>query len=341
MLLPFSLLYKSGVILHNKIYDLGLKKISRFDVPVICVGNLSVGGTGKTPMVEYLLRLLTPDHKVATVSRGYRRRSKGVMIATDNITSDDIGDEPMQFYTKFKNTNVVVGEKRADAMQMLLQQHPDTEVIILDDAFQHRAVAAGLNILLTEYNNLYNTDYYLPAGQLRDLKSNSAKADIIIVTKCPDELTDSDAKIVINVLQLLPSQKVYFTAYHYGKPLGFLSKKEASLNDCNSALLVSGIANPAPLAAYLKRHDISLKIKSFADHHAFNLNDIKSIIQLFEQMPGNKKWIITTEKDAMRLKNFESMLAGLPVFIIPVEHRFLFSQEESFQQQVFGFIKSK
>lgn len=341
LLLPFSWLYQAGVVLHNKTYDWGFKKSTSSNLPLICVGNLSVGGTGKTPMVEYLLRLITPHYKTATISRGYKRESRGVLIANDNTSVSDIGDEPMQFHKKFPQAKIVVGEKRVDVLDELMQKYPETEVVILDDAFQHKAIQAGLNILLTEYDNLFTDDYYLPAGQLRDLKENYKKADIIVVTKCPETITTEDKKNVLNRIKPLSNQAVYFTAIRYGAPYQIFTTASSSLNKIENALLVTGIANPKPLISYLKRHDISLKVNSFPDHHKFSQNDIDLLKEQFQTINNKNKIILTTEKDAMRLSLFDESLKDFPVFAIPVEHQFLFDEAQSFNNNILQFINNK
>lgn len=341
LLLPFSWLYQTGVIIHNKIYDWGWKKSEAFDLPVICVGNLSVGGTGKTPMVEYLLRLLSSQYKVATISRGYKRQSAGVLIANENTTAADIGDEPMQFHSKFPAVKVVVAEKRAEGIQEVVKQFPETGVIILDDAFQHRAVKAGLNILLTDYNNLFTQDYYLPAGQLRDLKCNYTKADIIIITKCPAELSVPRKYHVIKQIKPLLNQKIYFTTFNYSTPYNIFTRQTISLTEVKEAVLVTGIANPQPLTSYLKRHDIGLKVLSFPDHHKFSQSDIDGVKEAYQSIKQQNKIIITTEKDSMRLKEFVNSLQALPVYALPVQHHILFDEGDDFNNLIYRFIQNK
>lgn len=341
LLLPFSWLYKAGVLLHNKTYHWGLKKSQTFRLPVICVGNLSVGGTGKTPMVEYLLRLLTPNFSVATISRGYKRKSKGIFISDQNTTAKEIGDEPMQFFTKFPAAKIVVGERRVEAIKELLDHFPATQVIILDDAFQHREVKAGLNILLTEYSNLFTDDYYLPAGQLRDLKQNYRCAEIIIVTKCPPGISKNEQNRIIQKLNPTPTQLIYFTTISYRQPYNIFNDFQAPLKTVKNILLLTGIANPQPLIDYLTQYDVRIETVSFPDHHRFRERDIDKVIEIFKLINDQNKIILTTEKDAMRLKEFDQKLQNLPVFAIPVEHQFLFNNENDFNDVILKFIKSK
>ena len=341
LLLPFSWLYRAGVVLHNKMYDWGWKRVTESQLPVICVGNLSVGGTGKTPMVEYLLQLLSPGYTVATISRGYKRISVGVHIAGSHTLAKDIGDEPMQLHSKFPDVKVVVGEKRVDAMTQLLQQYPQTEVVVLDDAFQHRAIAAGFNLLLTDYNNLFTDDYYLPAGQLRDLKKNYKKADVIIVTKSPAKLSSAERDGIIGKIKPLPHQSVYFTTLQYGKPYHIFAGLRKSFEAGDGLVLVSGIANPQPLISHIKRHDISLDVVSFPDHHRFTPKDIEHVKKRLAACHQKNKYIITTEKDAMRLKAFEEELSEVPVYAIPIQHQFLYNEDEAFNSILYQFVENK
>ncbi|MEI9945280.1 MAG: tetraacyldisaccharide 4'-kinase [Chitinophagaceae bacterium] len=225
LLLPFALLYWLGLVIRNWLYDKNISQSSSFALPLICVGNLSIGGTGKSPMVEYLLRLLKDKYSVATLSRGYKRKTKGYALADDDSTALDIGDEPMQFHLKFPNVPVAVGEERLDAISQLLQDKPATEAIILDDAFQHRAIKAGLNILLTDYNNLFTRDFYLPTGDLRDLKSQYKRAQVIVITKCDPAISEQEKQRIIKEINPKPHQSIFFTAISYGEPYHILDKK--------------------------------------------------------------------------------------------------------------------
>ena len=224
VLFPLSIIYGFVIWVRNKLYDKNILKSASFNFPVICVGNLSVGGTGKTPMVEYLIRLLKTEYKVATMSRGYKRKTKGFAIANNNTTALDIGDEPMQFYKKFPDITVSVAEERLVSIPQLLHDKPNTNVIILDDAFQHRQVKAGLNILLTEYRDLFTRDFILPAGNLRDLKSSYKRADIIVVTKCKSHLNEEEKSQIIKEIKPLAHQKIFFTKIEYASPYHLFNK---------------------------------------------------------------------------------------------------------------------
>jgi tetraacyldisaccharide 4'-kinase len=273
LLFPFSLIYGAVILLRNFLFDKNILKSSSFNFPLICVGNLAVGGTGKTPMTEYLATLLKKDYKTATLSRGYKRKTKGFAIAGANTTAIDIGDEPMQFHQKFPDVVVAVGEERLVAIPQLLHDKPETEVIILDDAFQHRSVKAGLNILLTEYGNLYSRDLMMPAGDLRDVKSSRKRADIIVVTKCRANLPVSEKEAIEKSLDILPHQKLFFTEILYAPPYHLFNKSFANIGSTTDLLLVTGIANPKPLMNFITGHVHSYEMLRYADHHIFTSTD--------------------------------------------------------------------
>jgi len=304
------------------------------------VGNLATGGTGKTPMTEYLIRLLKNDLKIATLSRGYKRKTRGFAIADENTTALEIGDEPMQFHKKFPGIIVSVGEERLEAIPHLLHHQPAPQVIILDDAFQHRQVRAGLNILLTDHANLYTRDQMLPSGDLRDVRSSSKRAGVIIVTKCKPDLSEKEKTSVIREIDPASSQSVYFTTIIYSNPYHLFSKEELSITKDISVLMVCGIAKPAPLKEYLAGHVDNYEILRYADHHIFNSDDLQHIKQQFEKMKAGKKIILTTEKDGVRLAKFESELKDHPVYVLPIQHSFLFNGAGEFENKVKAFIKS-
>ncbi len=340
LLLPLSFVYGSIVWLRNWLFDKNIFKSTPFNFPLICVGNLAVGGTGKTPMVEYLIRLLKNDFKTATLSRGYKRKTKGFGIANENTTALEIGDEPMQFHKKFPDVTVAVGEERLVAIPQLLQDKPGTEVIILDDAFQHRAVKAGLNILLTEYKDLYTRDLLLPAGNLRDVKSSAKRADIIIVTKCKADLTVAEKDMISKELRLMQGQTIFFTSIQYSSPYHLFSKREINFTHDADILLVCGIANPRPLKEFLSAHVHSYDMLRYPDHHIFDSDDLQEIKKQFEKIRSSEKLILTTEKDGVRMQKFENELADFPLYVLPIRHQFLFGEEDKFKLQVVAFIKS-
>ena len=303
------------------------------------MGNLAAGGTGKTPMTEYLVRLLKNSYKTATLSRGYKRKTVGFAIADEDTTALEIGDEPMQFHQKFPDVTIAVGEERIVAIPQLLHQRPQTEVIILDDAFQHRQVKAGLNIILTEYANLYTRDFILPAGDLRDVRSSSKRADIIIVTKCKPDLSVAEKNAIIEEINPAANQTVYFTTIVYGKPYQLFTKAKIEIAADYGILLVCGIANPRPLKEHLTKHADTYEMLRYADHHIFHSNDLKEIKQQFEKIKADKKIVLTTEKDAVRLEKFKPELTNFPVYVVPIEHEFMFNEAEKFNSIVIDFIK--
>jgi len=340
LLLPFALLYGGIVLLRNWLYDKSILKSTSFNLPLICIGNLSVGGTGKSPMVEYLIRRLKPTYKVATLSRGYKRKTKGYALANDKTTALDIGDEPLQFHRKFPEIPVAVGEERIVAIPQLLHDRPETEVVILDDAFQHRAIKPGLNILLTDCNNLFTRDFFLPTGDLRDQRSGYKRADVIIVTKCRPDMPVTERDKVIREIAPLPNQQVFFTTIAYGVPYHMIKQVPVEIDPQTEVLLVTGIANPRPLKEYLENRINTYYMMHYSDHHIFSIDDWRDIKKRFEGIDAEKKIILTTEKDAMRLMKYEAELQTLPFYVIPIEHRFLFNQGTMFDNIVIKFIEN-
>ena len=300
---------------------------------------MSAGGTGKSPMVEYLLTLLKDEYKVAALSRGYIRNTKGYVLANAETTSLDIGDEPMQFHKKFPDVAVAVGEERIIAIPKLLQDRPETNVIILDDAFQHRSIKAGFNILLTEYQNLFMKDFFLPSGNLRDQKSSYKRADVIVVTKCSSDLSVKERDKIKKEINPFSYQKVFFTTIQYGQLYNIITRAEKAVTLHDEILLVCGIANPAPLKRYLSHRAKTYHQISFSDHHIFTIDDIKKIRKKFNDNASEEKLIVTTEKDAVRLMKFKEELINIPVFVLPVQHKFLFDEGIQFDNLVNTFIK--
>ncbi|MDE3235457.1 MAG: tetraacyldisaccharide 4'-kinase [Bacteroidota bacterium] len=339
LLLPFALLYGLIIFIRNRLYNKGYLRYAEFNFPLICVGNLAVGGTGKSPMVEYLIELLQPHYKIATLSRGYKRKTKGYALANNNTTALEIGDEPMQFHIKYPEIAVAVGEERLVAIPQLLHDHPDLQTIILDDAFQHREVKAGFNILLTDFSNLYTQDFFLPAGDLRDEWHSARRANIIIVTKCPSELSFERKQKIIRSLNPLPSQKVFFTTIEYGIPYHIVRKEKRIVTTSDEILLVCGIANPKPLKEYLLQNSKTYYQKDYSDHHIFSIDDLNEIRSRFEGIEAQQKFILTTEKDAVRLTKFSDVLNDLPLYVLPIRHRFLFDEAEQFNKIVLSFIQ--
>lgn len=340
LLLPFALLFGLVVRLRNWLYDKNILKSSSFGLPLICVGNLSVGGTGKSPMVEFLVQHLKNRFNVATLSRGYKRKTKGYALADAQSTAIEIGDEPLQFYKKFPEVPVAIGEERLVAIPQLLHDRPETDVIILDDALQHRAVNAGLNILLTDCGNLFTRDFYLPTGDLRDSRSSYRRAHIVVVTKCRTDMQEPEKQALIKEIDPKKNQRVFFTAIAYGRPYHLAHHHVTLLDDATEVLLVTGIANPKSLQTFLEERIPVYHMMHYNDHHIFTVDDWRDIRKRFNNMEAKQKIILTTEKDAMRLLKFSSEIDGLPFYVIPIEHKFLFGEEAQFLQSVTSFIEN-
>jgi tetraacyldisaccharide 4'-kinase len=305
----------------------------------MCVGNLATGGTGKTPMTEYLIELLQNDYKVATLSRGYKRKTKGFAIANERTTALEIGDEPMQFHEKFPNITVAVGEERIVAIPQILHDKPDTDVIILDDGLQHRMVKAGLNILLTDYSNLYSRDIMLPTGDLRDIKNSAKRAHIIIVTKCKSDVSKEEKAEIETQLKLETHQKIFFSEILYAAPYHLFNNSNTDFGADTDVLLITGIANPKPIKNFVNKYVKSYDMLRYADHHIFTSTDLKDIKKSFEKLKSDNKIIITTEKDAVRLKKFDEALSSMPIFVLPIKQRFLFDEGDYFNQIIQSYMQ--
>lgn len=340
LLLPFALLYGLIIIIRNWMFDKKYFQSAAFNFPLICVGNLAVGGTGKSPMVEYLAGILSPHFKIATLSRGYKRKTRGYVLADKNTTALEIGDEPMQFHNKFPEMAVAVGEERIVAIPQMLHDRPNLEVIILDDAFQHRIVRAGFNILLTDYSNLYTRDFFLPTGDLRDEWRSAKRCQVIVVTKCPVDLSAEMKRKITHSLKPTETQKVFFTSINYGQPYHIYSKELRRITSKDEVLLVCGIANPVPLKEYILQMAYTYYQKEYNDHHIFSIDDLNEIRERFESIDAGNKMIITTEKDAVRLIKYSEELKELPLYVLPIQHEFLFNEGEQFDAMVVSFIRN-
>jgi tetraacyldisaccharide 4'-kinase len=338
LLFPVSLIYGGIILLRNYFYDKNILRSACFDFPLICVGNLAVGGTGKSPMVEYLAGILKDQFKVATLSRGYGRKTKGFLIADKNGSARSLGDEPSQFYSKFDNITVAVAEDRVLAIPQLLVERPEIGVILLDDAFQHREVRAGLNILLTEYDHLYSADCLLPFGTLRDTRQSSKRADIIVVTKCPENMVPREQSRIIASLEPLSHQQVFFTSLAYDTPYHIITGEKRELTKGDDAHIICGIANPKPLVKYVSSKVKSVGVKAYRDHYDFSAGDVTEMIRMANPESPERSVILTTEKDAMRLRAFAPVLTNIPVYAIPVRHIFLFNGEEPFKKKIISFV---
>lgn len=349
-LYPLSWFYGIGVSLRNKLFDWGWLRSKSFDVPVICVGNLAVGGTGKTPHTEYLIKLLQKTGlQVATLSRGYKRKSKGYVLADAKSDVGQIGDEPYQIKSKFPNIRVAVDEDRCHGIEQLLTlKNPAVNAILLDDAFQHRYVKAGMNILLTDFHRLLCDDALLPAGRLREPASGKNRANIVIVTKCPGDIKPIDFNIIAKRLHLYPYQQLYFSRFRYGmlKPLfpGKTDKRKAlsALNGNEQILLVTGIASPAPLVKEIESYTSHVKLLAFDDHHNFIPKDLQLIKEQFLQLEESTRLIITTEKDATRLKSHPALDETLKpyIYVLPIEIEFLQNQKQIFDQNIIDYVRA-
>jgi len=338
LLFPFSLIYALIVIVRNWCFDKKILPSTSFNLPVICVGNLAAGGTGKSPMVELLIRLLKDRYAIAVLSRGYKRKTRGYALANASTTALDIGDEPMQFHSKFPEVAVAVGEERIVAIPQLLHDRPETRAIILDDAFQHRAVRAGLNILLTDYSNLFTRDWWLPSGDLRDAPSSYRRADAIVVTKCPDNLDEEQRRAIATEIEPRPGQQLFFSAIRYGTPYHITRLDAGIVDEEVEVLLVTGIANPAPLKRWLNEHSRTYYEIAYSDHHIFTIDDLHTITRRFSGITAANKLILTTEKDAVRLIKFRQELEGWPFYVLPITPQFLFGEEERFADMITQFI---
>ena len=307
------------------LYDWGILKSTFFKEHTISIGNLTVGGTGKTPHIEYLIKILRKEYAVSTISRGYKRKTSGFVLANHESSVDEIGDEPKQFKTRFPDVRVAVDTNRVHGIKKLLQLNEKPDIILLDDAFQHRRLKPGLNILLTDYSRLFTRDSMLPGGNLREYQSNYKRADIIVITKTPERISNLDLKVFSKEIKLLPHQKLFFSWIKYGDPyyfsdINFTLEIHKELFKFN-VLVFTGIADSKPLLNFLREYANSVVNRDYPDHYEFTTVDIDELRKDFNAIKGQKKLIITTEKDFMRLKK-ESLieaLTGLPLFILPIE----------------------
>ena len=342
ILLPVSVCYGMVMQIRNWLFDLHLLPSKTFDKPVISVGNLSYGGTGKTPHIEYLIRLLSPGMFVATLSRGYGRKSKGFILASKRSNVKYIGDEPLQFLKKFENIRVAVDEKRSRGIRLLLEKYPDLKVILLDDAFQHRYVKSGLSILLTDYHRPYAEDMILPSGTLREFRCGAGRADIIVVTKTPKIFSPITRRRIIEELKPDSRQRIYFSYIKYVDPVAVFDTLNFTFpTKVTNILLFTGIANDYPLREHLERMCSELIVMKFADHHTYTIKDIEEITQKYHDLPTQKKVLITTEKDVMRLKTSElsGNLKNLPLFCVSMEVDFHGADKEKFDNEILRYVK--
>jgi tetraacyldisaccharide 4'-kinase len=331
LLFPFSILYWIVTSIRNFCYDNGILKSYLFDIPIIAVGNLSVGGTGKTPQIEYLIRLLSSNYKIATLSRGYKRKSEGFVLANDNSNVEMLGDEPFQFYKKFPDIQVAVDANRKNGIEQLLRSKNKPEIILLDDAYQHRKVKADFYILLTTYNDLFVDDYLLPTGNLRESRNGAKRASIIVVTKCPKELSEIEMKPIREKLSLEKNQKVFFSYINYDDFVYSNSNKIAVAEIIQKEkILLAGIAKPKPFFEYLNSG--TDQVLEYPDHHDFTENEIIEI-----KNKAQAKLIVTTEKDFMRL---QGKLSENQLFYLPIKSDFI-ENKNDFDTSILNFVASR
>ena len=342
LLYPFSLIYGIIVGIRNFLFDYDLLPVKEFNVPVISVGNITVGGTGKTPHVEYLIKNLKDNFSIAVLSRGYKRKSKGFIEVLENMNVNKVGDEPLQIKRKFPEVTVAVDEKRAHGINHLLSENirEKVKIVILDDAYQHRFVKPGLSILLVDYNRLITEDKLLPFGRLREPASQKKRADIVLITKCPEAITSIERRIMFKEFKTFAYQNLYFTTFRYKDLCPLYKGKNISMQTLQDEsifiLLITGIANTKSLVDFLIQKELKIKHLKFADHHAFSSNDLDNIKTEFERIDSNHKIILTTEKDAIRIKhsNVPDKLEQLPAYYIPIEVRFLNDDSENFNTRI-------
>lgn len=341
-LLPFAILYGMLTSIRNLLFDWKLLPSEKFNFPVISVGNLSAGGTGKTPHIEYLIRLLMPDSGVCTLSRGYGRKSKGFIAASENENASTIGDEPMQYFRKFKNIGVYVDENRRRGIKNILKMNDQAGVLLLDDAFQHRSVQPGLSILLSDYHRLYTHDYLLPAGLLRERINGASRADIIIVTKTPTTLSPIVRRQLISELRPKAHQKIYFSYIKYGVVTSLWKESCKNKQDhrYSAILLFAGIANTYPIEDHLRKQTQELVVIRFPDHHRYTSEDMNRIKRNFDDLYTRNKLLVTTEKDAMRLlqPDLIKIAEKLPVFYLPIEVELHKEDKQQFDEQILKYV---
>jgi tetraacyldisaccharide 4'-kinase len=348
LLLPFSFFYWVGVTVRNRLFDLRILHSRAFGNPVISIGNITVGGTGKTPHVEMLVKMLKSDYRIAVLSRGYKRKSSGFIMASRHSLVSDIGDEPMQIKNKFPDISVAVDSDRVHGVDRLLKSRHRPDVVILDDAFQHRYITPGLSIVLVDYSRPVFNDFLLPAGNLREPWKNIRRSHMVIITKCPENIFPQEMAWFTQKLHLDREQELFFTTFSYGSPEPVFPAKKGKdaptfkqLRKLHAGiLLVSGIANPQPLLQFLQKIVKVNETMFFADHHEFTNLDIHNISLRFHSMSGIKKFIMVTEKDAVKIRELDMDEQLKKVFLfVPVEVQFLARGEKSFYKRIEKFIK--
>jgi len=342
-LLPLSWIYGIGVRLRNLLFNMGILKSRTFITPVISVGNITVGGTGKTPHVEYLIRLLKDDFKVAMLSRGYKRKSRGYVQADGEATVHTVGDEPFQIYRKYPDIYVAVDKNRCHGIDTLCADHSDIDVVLLDDAFQHRYVKPGVNILLVDYHRLIVYDRLLPAGRLREPQSGKNRADIVIVTKCPQELRPMDYRVIQKVMGLYRYQHLFFTGIRYGMLTPLYCGEERRLPSVKKGehiMLLTGIASPQQMMNDLRAYSDNITPLTFSDHHNFTAADVVLINTKFSEMAA-PKMIVTTDKDAVRIFGLKGLSEEVRhnIYALPIHVEFMLGMEEKFNEYIKNYVR--
>ncbi|WP_315254176.1 tetraacyldisaccharide 4'-kinase [Segatella oulorum] len=345
-LLPISWIYGLGVGIRNQMFELGILKQHCFNTPIIAVGNITVGGSGKTPHVEYLINLLKDKLQLSVLSRGYKRKSHGYQLAQSGSTAREIGDEPYQMKKKYPYIHIAVDKKRVNGIKHIINDEAthDTDVILLDDAFQHRYVKPGINILLIDYHRLIIYDKLLPAGRLREPQSGKDRADIVIITKCPKDLKPMEFRVLTKAINLYPYQNLFFTTIDYQDLTTLFDSEQPApslhqLSD-TSVLLLTGIASPKQMILDLTPKVKQIQSLAFPDHHAFKKKDIERINNTFQAIKG-KKIIITTEKDASRLEHCTELSEEVKrnLYVLPIRIQFMLNQEEEFNQKIINYVR--
>ncbi len=345
LLWPFALIYGLVVCVRNLLFDWEILPSKKFDVPVVSIGNITVGGTGKTPFSEYLIRFLKSDFKVGVLSRGYKRKTSGYRLVQPSSTPTEVGDEPYQVKSKFPDIMVAVdANRRRGISQMLREPFGRPDIILLDDAFQHRYVSPDINILLIDYNRMITEDHLLPVGNLREQASAKVRADVIVITKCPADLPSIQFRIIRKNLQLYPYQALYFTTLVYGEPVPVFptanSGTAAKMGQDTTAMSLTGIASPKPFEDHVRANSKDIVALNFADHHNFGRSDLQKIAATFTAIANPKKIILTTEKDSVRLKNIQGFPEDIKpyLFYIPLSIAFLKDEGEHFNKKILNYL---
>lgn len=347
ILFPFSILYGMIITVRNFLFNIHILTSKEFSIPILCIGNITVGGTGKTPMVEYLIRVLKKDFQIGILSRGYKRKSKGFRLVETNSKVEEVGDEPLQIKQKFPEITVAVEKKRPEGVKLVLQHNKDIKAMLLDDAFQHRYIKAGVNIVILDYTRPVYKDYLLPYGNLREHRHELRRANMVIVNKTPEHFKPIEKRILIKELNLMAYQFLFFTRLKYGKlkPVYPRAAKQVDLEHMrslkSSIILLTGIGNPEPLKNKLKEITSDMHMMTFPDHHAYSMQDIEDVLEKFQAINSSHKSIITTEKDAVRLRELPIEKEYKKYFLyLPVELEFLEGKEKLFNSMMFDYVKT-